>query len=145
MVCLSCVDLNLCRLNPCLNGGICTESRGVLECLCPPQYSGTHCQTGALHYTVHTVYIRLDETFVQTLACLCIYVCNHMSVCVQRCLTVNIRTEGVCITAVSQSRRQVSCAAAQTVISSMKTDAAAIHQVQTQTCASNAIPLKSFN
>ncbi|XP_056112664.1 coagulation factor IX [Rhinichthys klamathensis goyatoka] len=51
---------NLCRFNPCVNGGICSESRGVHECLCPPQYSGHNCQTevfdcrykngGCLHY-----------------------------------------------------------------------------------------------
>ncbi|KAK7156000.1 hypothetical protein R3I94_006158 [Phoxinus phoxinus] len=51
---------NLCRSNPCVNGGICSESRGVHECLCPPQYSGHSCQTevfdcrykngGCLHY-----------------------------------------------------------------------------------------------
>ncbi|KAL1260309.1 hypothetical protein QQF64_008136 [Cirrhinus molitorella] len=54
------LDLNLCRFNPCLNGGICSEIRGVLECLCPPQYSGNNCETevfdckykngGCLHY-----------------------------------------------------------------------------------------------
>ncbi|XP_048017077.1 coagulation factor X isoform X2 [Megalobrama amblycephala] len=51
---------NLCRFNPCLNGGICSENRGVHECLCPPQYSGRNCETevfdckykngGCLHY-----------------------------------------------------------------------------------------------
>uniref|UniRef100_A0A673MB37 Coagulation factor VIIi n=1 Tax=Sinocyclocheilus rhinocerous TaxID=307959 RepID=A0A673MB37_9TELE len=53
-------DKNLCGFNPCLNGGICSEGRGVRECLCPPQYSGPICQTevfdckfkngGCLHY-----------------------------------------------------------------------------------------------
>uniref|UniRef100_A0A9J7YFZ0 Zmp:0000001329 n=2 Tax=Cyprinus carpio TaxID=7962 RepID=A0A9J7YFZ0_CYPCA len=53
-------NLNLCGFNPCLNGGICSEIRGVRECLCPPQYGGPNCQTevfdckfkngGCLHY-----------------------------------------------------------------------------------------------
>ncbi|KAI7801006.1 putative coagulation factor IX-like [Triplophysa rosa] len=53
-------DLKVCRFNPCLNGGICTESRGTHECLCPPQYGGKNCETevfdckykngGCLHY-----------------------------------------------------------------------------------------------
>ncbi|XP_043086372.1 LOW QUALITY PROTEIN: coagulation factor X [Puntigrus tetrazona] len=53
-------NLNLCAFNPCVNGGVCGESRGLLECLCPPRFGGTRCQTevfdctykngGCLHY-----------------------------------------------------------------------------------------------
>ncbi|XP_051522223.1 coagulation factor IX [Myxocyprinus asiaticus] len=56
-------NLNLCQFNPCLNGGICRENRGIHECLCPPQYSGKLCETemfdckykngGCLHYCSH--------------------------------------------------------------------------------------------
>lgn len=57
-------NLNLCRFNPCQNGGMCRENRGVQECLCPPLYSGTNCETevsdckykngGCLHYCSQT-------------------------------------------------------------------------------------------
>uniref|UniRef100_A0A3Q3K472 Coagulation factor X n=1 Tax=Monopterus albus TaxID=43700 RepID=A0A3Q3K472_MONAL len=39
------IDLNPCRTNPCLNGGICTLERGDFVCLCPPQYRGNLCDS----------------------------------------------------------------------------------------------------
>ncbi|RVE65354.1 hypothetical protein OJAV_G00135000 [Oryzias javanicus] len=44
--------LNPCRINPCLNGGVCTVDRGVFTCLCPPPYHGQVCQsaTPQCHY-----------------------------------------------------------------------------------------------
>ncbi|XP_044057499.1 coagulation factor IX [Siniperca chuatsi] len=38
-------NLNPCRTNPCLNGGICTLDRGEFLCLCPPQYHGKTCDS----------------------------------------------------------------------------------------------------
>ncbi|XP_051813894.1 coagulation factor IX [Acanthochromis polyacanthus] len=38
-------NLNPCRTNPCLNGGICTLDRGDFMCLCPPQYHGKTCES----------------------------------------------------------------------------------------------------
>ncbi|CAI5692417.1 unnamed protein product [Oreochromis niloticus] len=38
-------NLNPCRTNPCLNGGMCTLDRGDFACLCPPQYQGKICDT----------------------------------------------------------------------------------------------------
>uniref|UniRef100_A0A667ZVU0 Zmp:0000001329 n=1 Tax=Myripristis murdjan TaxID=586833 RepID=A0A667ZVU0_9TELE len=38
-------NLNPCRTNPCLNGGMCTLDRGDFLCLCPPQYHGRTCHT----------------------------------------------------------------------------------------------------
>ncbi|XP_069566559.1 coagulation factor VII [Brachyistius frenatus] len=41
-------NLNPCRTNPCLNGGICTLDRGDFMCLCPPQYHGPICDSVVL-------------------------------------------------------------------------------------------------
>ncbi|XP_026152296.1 coagulation factor VII [Mastacembelus armatus] len=40
-------NLNPCRSNPCLNGGMCTLDRGDFMCLCPPKYHGKICDTVA--------------------------------------------------------------------------------------------------
>ncbi|XP_041656534.1 coagulation factor VII [Cheilinus undulatus] len=39
------INLNPCRTNPCLNGGMCTLDRGDFSCLCPPQYRGKICDS----------------------------------------------------------------------------------------------------
>ncbi|XP_068172819.1 coagulation factor X [Antennarius striatus] len=36
-------NLNACRINPCLNGGMCLMDRGAFTCVCPPQYQGKTC------------------------------------------------------------------------------------------------------
>ncbi|XP_070761883.1 coagulation factor X [Enoplosus armatus] len=41
-------NLNPCRTNPCLNGGMCTLDRGEFMCLCPPQYHGKTCDSVVL-------------------------------------------------------------------------------------------------
>nr|XP_043887514.1 coagulation factor IX-like [Solea senegalensis] len=41
-------QLNPCRTNPCLNGGICTLEREDYLCLCPPQYHGKTCNLEVL-------------------------------------------------------------------------------------------------
>ncbi|KAM9469345.1 coagulation factor X [Clarias gariepinus] len=33
-----------CSENICFNGGVCTESDGRYECVCPPNYTGTNCE-----------------------------------------------------------------------------------------------------
>ncbi|XP_054452358.1 coagulation factor X [Anoplopoma fimbria] len=38
-------NLNPCRTNPCLNGGMCTLDRGDFTCLCSPQYHGKTCDS----------------------------------------------------------------------------------------------------
>ncbi|XP_059187594.1 coagulation factor X [Centropristis striata] len=38
-------NLNPCRTNPCLNGGMCTMDRGDFLCLCTPQYHGKTCDS----------------------------------------------------------------------------------------------------
>ncbi|XP_061828006.1 coagulation factor IX isoform X1 [Nerophis lumbriciformis] len=38
-------NLNPCRTNPCLNGGICTLERGHFLCLCPPRFHGQTCHS----------------------------------------------------------------------------------------------------
>ncbi|XP_055053535.2 coagulation factor IX [Misgurnus anguillicaudatus] len=67
-------NVKVCAFNPCLNGGICREIRGIYECLCPPQYSGKNCGTevfdckykngGCLHYCSNT-----DQTSGVTCSC----------------------------------------------------------------------------
>ncbi|KAM7412443.1 hypothetical protein PAMA_020026 [Pampus argenteus] len=42
------INLNPCRTNSCLNGGICTLDRGDFLCLCPPQYRGIICESVVL-------------------------------------------------------------------------------------------------
>ncbi|KAM4771150.1 vitamin K-dependent protein C [Rhinophrynus dorsalis] len=37
-------DLSPCKQNPCQNGGICQQYHYSYTCLCPPRYSGKHCQ-----------------------------------------------------------------------------------------------------
>ena len=37
-------DLDECLEEPCLNGGLCTNTRGSYSCSCPTFYSGTQCQ-----------------------------------------------------------------------------------------------------
>ncbi|XP_042344624.1 coagulation factor IX isoform X2 [Plectropomus leopardus] len=41
-------NLNPCRTNPCLNGGICTLDREDFLCLCSPQYQGKTCESVVL-------------------------------------------------------------------------------------------------
>ncbi|KAM3875053.1 coagulation factor X [Diretmus argenteus] len=36
-------NLDPCRINPCLNGGICAVDREGFLCLCPPEYQGKTC------------------------------------------------------------------------------------------------------
>uniref|UniRef100_UPI0037E717FD brevican core protein-like n=1 Tax=Semicossyphus pulcher TaxID=241346 RepID=UPI0037E717FD len=36
-----------CMLDPCLNGGTCTDRDGQIQCLCLPTYGGDYCQTDA--------------------------------------------------------------------------------------------------
>ncbi|XP_034459518.1 coagulation factor IX isoform X1 [Hippoglossus hippoglossus] len=42
------INLNPCRTNPCLNGGICSLNRGDFLCLCPPQFRGKTCESETL-------------------------------------------------------------------------------------------------
>ncbi|KAL6104873.1 uncharacterized protein ACO6RY_06518 [Pungitius sinensis] len=41
-------NLNPCRTNPCLNGGMCTLDRGDFLCLCSPQFHGKTCDSVVL-------------------------------------------------------------------------------------------------
>nr|XP_057936301.1 coagulation factor IX isoform X3 [Doryrhamphus excisus]XP_057936303.1 coagulation factor IX isoform X3 [Doryrhamphus excisus] len=41
-------NLNPCRTNPCLNGGMCTMERGHFLCLCPPRFHGETCHLEVL-------------------------------------------------------------------------------------------------
>ena len=44
-------DIDECRLEPCLNGGKCTDLIGSFMCSCVPGFTGTVCQTGNLDQT----------------------------------------------------------------------------------------------
>ncbi|KAM8953168.1 venom prothrombin activator porpharin-D-like [Pelodytes ibericus] len=37
-------DLSPCKLNPCENGGICQQYHYSYTCLCPPRFTGKHCE-----------------------------------------------------------------------------------------------------
>ncbi|XP_063771931.1 coagulation factor X-like [Pseudophryne corroboree] len=37
-------DLSPCKENPCINGGICQQYHYTYTCLCPPRYTGRHCE-----------------------------------------------------------------------------------------------------
>ncbi|XP_071999281.1 coagulation factor X-like [Engystomops pustulosus] len=37
-------DLSPCKDNPCTNGGICQQYHYTYTCLCPPRYTGRHCE-----------------------------------------------------------------------------------------------------
>uniref|UniRef100_A0A3Q4HRM5 Brevican n=1 Tax=Neolamprologus brichardi TaxID=32507 RepID=A0A3Q4HRM5_NEOBR len=47
IIALCCVS-DACLLNPCLNGGTCTDRGGHVKCLCLPTYEGNFCQAGEL-------------------------------------------------------------------------------------------------
>uniref|UniRef100_A0A3B4FS54 Brevican n=1 Tax=Pundamilia nyererei TaxID=303518 RepID=A0A3B4FS54_9CICH len=42
------ISEDACLLNPCLNGGTCTDRGGHIKCLCLPTYEGNFCQAGEL-------------------------------------------------------------------------------------------------
>lgn len=67
-------DINHCRFEPCLNGGICSGGRHGYQCICPPLYEGKLCEKevfdcqhkngGCLHYCSNW-----DRTTAVTCSC----------------------------------------------------------------------------
>ncbi len=37
------IDMNMCRSDPCLNGGTCSNSPNTFECTCAPGFNGSTC------------------------------------------------------------------------------------------------------
>lgn len=45
------LDTNEClELNPCANGGTCTNLIGSFYCLCPPGFEGETCEIGIFYF-----------------------------------------------------------------------------------------------
>ncbi|KAG5831414.1 hypothetical protein ANANG_G00303480 [Anguilla anguilla] len=40
----ACKDISECASNPCQNGGTCVEGLSQYKCICPQNWSGSHCQ-----------------------------------------------------------------------------------------------------
>ena len=50
-------DLKICNENPCLWGGTCRNTTGVVTCFCPEGFTGNVCETGkSLYYSLNDVY-----------------------------------------------------------------------------------------
>ena len=53
-------DVNECESHPCLNGATCIDLPANYSCVCPPAYSGHHCQQ-RLYYIDFCVYNNMEE------------------------------------------------------------------------------------
>ena len=40
------IDINECLINPCLNGGVCSDLVNGFVCTCAGEFSGTLCERG---------------------------------------------------------------------------------------------------
>ncbi len=60
----SCLDINECQSNPCVNGSTCSDMINQYNCTCIPGYTGIHCETGK---TIPT--------------CFCLFQIMHFSSC----------------------------------------------------------------
>ncbi|XP_029522865.1 hepatocyte growth factor activator isoform X1 [Oncorhynchus nerka] len=71
---------DLCQVNPCQNGGICTlvPHRRSFECSCPENFTGRHCDQRKCYETIHLRYYDIGESWGR------IYLRN-----VERCTCVN--------------------------------------------------------
>uniref|UniRef100_A0A8C7W0K5 trypsin n=1 Tax=Oncorhynchus mykiss TaxID=8022 RepID=A0A8C7W0K5_ONCMY len=56
---------DLCQVNPCQNGGICTlvPHRRSFECSCPENFTGRHCDQRKCYETIHLRYYDIGESW----------------------------------------------------------------------------------
>lgn len=79
------VDLNPCRTNPCLNGGICRLDRGDFVCLCPPQYHGKTCESGKPRWSTTLMCVDVSVLIV-SVRCAVVLQCHYRNGgCLQYC------------------------------------------------------------
>ncbi|XP_062864414.1 hepatocyte growth factor activator, partial [Trichomycterus rosablanca] len=58
-------DLNLCKPNPCRNGGVCTAVpyRQSFECVCPNPFTGNKCELNKCYEPLHLRYYNIGESW----------------------------------------------------------------------------------
>lgn len=59
------LEINECKLNPCLNDGVCTDLLNDYECDCVPGYTGKNCGRGELMlYFIYNNFEHGKHSFV---------------------------------------------------------------------------------
>ena len=53
-----CTDINDCSLDPCENGGYCTDGVNTFTCACVPGYTGPTCGTGKIKSQKQITYLH---------------------------------------------------------------------------------------
>ena len=48
-------EYNECESNPCSNGGTCLDRVGEFQCICPPGFAGSRCQT-PIQVSLHCIF-----------------------------------------------------------------------------------------
>lgn len=81
----TCVDIEDCENNPCLNGGVCREGFNGYNCTCPKNFYGQNCEIER-----ERVVLTIGPSgIIPIVACLLLllrkYVYMYVYVCVRMC------------------------------------------------------------